>query len=201
VTVKRYAATQGIVATVNLRTIYQREIFFQVDPMSLDYLDAAEVQAMNPSGNYIELSMEQFLDYLPEVEAEIFWFIFIKKKNQKDIAALLGFSQPTVSYRYRRTLAKLSYLMTLLLVDVHAIIDDMVFLKEREKQILEDLFFYVNQELVGQKYNVRQSSVKWIFVKTKRRIEEMERREPERWFNHFGLFALLETNLSMRVLH
>jgi len=81
--VKRYAARQGIVATVNLSTIYQREIFFQVDPMSLDYLDAQEMMDLNPSGNYIELSMDEFLYYLPEVEAEIFYFIYVKKKNQK----------------------------------------------------------------------------------------------------------------------
>lgn len=200
-TTKTQAAKQGIVATVDLGTIYQREIFFQVDPMTLDYLDADTVKDASPSGTYIDLPVEKLLQYLPELEAEIFFLVFLKRKNQKDIATLLGFSQPTVSYRYRRTLAKLSYLMTLLLVDVEKLVMEMEFLRERERQILVDLFFYVNQELVGQKYGVRQSSVKWVFVKAKKRLVEMERVDPDKWFNHMGLMFFLERNLAIRILH
>ena len=198
---KKHASSQGIVATDNLETIYQREIFFQVDPASLDYLDAAEMAALQPSSLHIDLELNQFMAYLPELEREIFFMVYHRKKNQKDIAKLLGLSQPTISYRYRRVIEKLAYLMTLLAVNSRTLIDEISTLKPHEKDILHDLFFYTNQEMVGKKYGVRQSSVKWIFVKTKRRMTELEKEDPDKWCNHLGLLLLLERNMSVRILH
>lgn len=197
---KRYAAGQGIVANANLSTIYQREIFFQVDPATLDVLDRDELQEQQPSSSYLDFDPTKFLTLLPELEAEIFWLIYFKKKNQADIARLLGLSQPTISYRYRRVLTKLSYLITIDATDLKEMIEELVFLKEGEKSILYDLFYYTNQEMVGKKHGVRQSSVKWIFVKTKRRLETMER-EDSKWRNHLGVMIYLERNLGLRVLH
>lgn len=199
--VKKHTAGQGIVGNANLDTIFQREIFFPVDPATLDIYDHEDLKEQMPSGLHIDLNPNEFLHYLPELEAEIFWLIYRKQKNQKDIAVLLGLSQPTVSYRYRRTLTKLSYLMTLMSLDLKVMIGGMFFLKQYEKDILHDLMLYTNQEMVGKKHGVRQSSVKWIFVKTKRRLEEMERSNPDLWFNHLGLMILLEKNLNSRVLH
>lgn len=198
---KNHASSQGLVATANLATVYQREIFFQVDPATLDYMDWSELQEMQPSGTHVDLRPEIFLSYLPDLEAEIFFLVFLKKKNQKDIAQLLGLSQPTISYRYRRVLTKLNYLMTLTALNVRGMIDKLLFLKERERDILQDLFFYCNQEMVGKRHGCRQSSVKWIFVKTMRRIQDMERKDPETWSNHYGLLLLLERHLGTRILH
>ena len=198
---KRYHAGKGIVASADLGTVFQREIFFPVDPMTLDHMDRAEVQDLMPSGINVDIRPEKFLELLPELEAEIFYLIYFKKKHQKDIAKLLGLSQPTVSYRYRRTLAKLNYLMTLTSLSVATEIERIPFLKPHEKAILVDLFFFTNQEMVGKKHHVRQSSVKWIFVKTRRRLGEMERDDPTEWFNTLGLLLLLERNLNIRVLH
>jgi len=191
---------QGITASANLATIYQREIFFQVDPASLDYLPDDHLYDKFPSGFYLDLDVKSLLGYLPDLEAEIFFLVYVKKKNQKDVGRLLNLSQPTVSYRFRRVFYKMSYLLTLLTIDVRAIIDDLGFLKDYEKDVLFDLFFYTNQERVGKKHGVRQSSVKWIFVKTKRRLTELERADCERWFNHLGLFILLEKNMGMRIM-
>ena len=198
---KRYYAKQGIVASANLKTIYQREIFFQVDPLTLDWMDYSDVKELYPSGLHIEVNPITLFPFLPELEAEIFWLIYFKKKNQKDIASLLKLSQPTVSYRYRRSQTKLAYLMTLQSIDPKGLIASFFFLKDKEKEILFDLLFYTNQEMVGQKHNVRQSSVKWIFVKSKRRITEMEKKDPDQWSHHLGLMLLLEKHLNIRVLH
>lgn len=197
---KHHAAGQGIVATDSLETAYQRTIFFQVDPQTLDYIDCKEMRDAMPRGNYLEFDPEPFLQYLPELEAEIFWLLYVKKKNQKDVALLLDLSQPTVSYRYRRTLDKLSYLMTLVSIPIKEMVGHLPFLKDKEKEILVDLFFFVNQELVGKKHGIRQSSVKWIFVKAKKNLERLERAAPEQWFHHLGMMLLLERNLGMRVL-
>lgn len=198
---KRFEAGQGIVAQDSLHTTFQREIFIQVDPASLDHLDYDEVKERSPSGLYVEIDPEKFLQYLPELEAEIFYLFHVKQKHQKDIALLLDISQPTVSYRYRRTLEKLGFLMVLETIPLRELIEDLEFLKDHEKKILFDLFYYTNQELVGIKHDVRQSTVKWIFVKTNRKLGERERADPEKWGRHYGALLYLGANLGIRVLH
>lgn len=197
---KSHSAGQGQIATANLGTVFQREIFFQVDPATLDYLDAQEIQDLMPRGMYLEFDPVPFLAYLPELEAEIFYLLYSCKKNQKDVARLLGLSQPTVSYRFRRILDKLNYLMVLIPLDLKKMLDDFYFLSPDERAILHDLFFYTNQEMVGRKHQVRQSSVKWIFVKTKDRLSLLEKQDPEKWSHHFGALVLLERNLCSRIL-
>lgn len=198
---KKHFANKGLVATDNLSTIYQREIFFQVDPAKLDYLDQSVLEEAFPSGTYTDLDVKKYMQFLPELEQEIFYLVFVKQKNQKDIARLLHLSQPTISYRYRRVINKLAYIMILVVVDVRSMVEDLAFLKEVEKNILFDLLFYTHQEMVGRKWGVRQSTVKWVFVKTRRKLEEMERKDPDTWSNHFGLILLLERFLGVRVMH
>jgi predicted DNA-binding protein (UPF0251 family) len=198
---KQHAASQGIVASADLETIYQREIFFPVDPATLDWIDADDLANAHPSGNYLELKLDHLTKYLPELEAEIFWLIHEKKKHQKDIAKLLGLSQPTVSYRFRRVLTKLSYLMTISEMPIQIALRELSFLREHEQDILYDLFFYLNQELVGQKHHVRQSTVKWIFTKTKKQLAKLEREDPIRWFKQTTLMILLEQFFNVRILY
>lgn len=191
----------GVVAQSNLGTIFQREIFFQVDPADLDYLDGEELAHLFPSGFFVELHAERYLHLLPEMEQEVFYMVHDRQKNQKDVAKLLSISQPTVSYRYRRALEKLNYLITLEAVNIRKIVGQLTFLKEHEKAILIDLFYCTNQELVGRKHEVRQSTVKWIFVKTKKRLAERELKDPDSWWHVYGLLLLLGRNLNTRVLH
>lgn len=196
---KQHAASQGIVASENLDTIYQREIFFPVDPMTLDWIDAQDLANAHPSGFYLEMNLERLLEHLPELEAEIFWLVFEKKKHQKDVAKLLGLSQPTVSYRYRRVLTKLQYLMTIVDMPIRETIEGMDFLKPHEKDMLFDLFYYLNQEMVGQKHGARQSSVKWTYLKARKKVAELERQSPEKWFKQMSILILLDQNFLIRV--
>lgn len=197
---QQYGNDQGISLSPDLTDHAPRQIFLPMDPAVMAQIMTDTVYANLPSGLYLDFDPLQFLQYLPELEAEIFWLIYEKKKHQKDVAVLLGLSQPTVSYRFRRVLVKLSYLVRLTAVDVRALVNEIPFLKDREKDVLHDLFFYINQELVGRRYGMRQSSVKWIFLKTKRRLGQLEREEPDKWGHHFGLVLLLERNLGLRIL-
>jgi hypothetical protein len=198
---KQHAAAQGIVAGDRLDTVYQREIFFPVDPATLDYIDYQEHLEGQISTLYLEFDPTPLLKYLPELEAEIFWLHYEKKKHQKDIAKLLDLSQPTVSYRYRRTITKLRYLMTIRDVPLKEMLTELDFLRPNEQEILYDLFYYLNQELVGAKHDVRQSTVKWVFNKTKRTLERFEPEEPERWQKHLGMLYLLENCFAIRIMH
>lgn len=145
-------------------------------------------------------NLDGVLPYLPEVEAEMFWLCFEKRKSQKEVAKLLHIPKSTVSYRCRRAIQKVHYLMLLTSVDIKQMVDCYEFLKEKEKAVLTSLFYTANQDLTGRKFQMRQSSVKWIYLKTRRKIEELEKQVPDKWFNHLGLMCLLEKNLGVRVM-
>lgn len=198
---KAHSAGQGIVASEDVSSVFKREIFFTVDPATLDYLDAEKVKDQNPTSAFIEFEPAQFLEFLPEIEAEIFYLLFVKRKNQKDVAKLLDVSQPTISYRFRRTLVKLSYIMVVQSIEVRDLLKEIYFLSEKDREILLNLIYCVNQEIVGRRMGLRQSSVKWVFMKTLKRLRELEKEQPERWSRHLALTLLLSRNLGIRVIH
>lgn len=198
---KAYAASQGIVASESLDTIPSRRIYFQVPPEMMEEIVPLDLVHRLPSSVYRDFDFEPFLKYLPEIEAEIFWLLRIKNKHQKHIAKLLHVSQPTVSYRYQRILEKLSYIVLISNLNIAKMVGEISFLKEDEKGILIDLFFYTNQEMVGKKHNRRQSSVKWILVKTIRELRKLEEEDSEKWFNYLGIMLLLFNNLRLRIFN
>lgn len=176
-----------------------RQAFIRVDPTILENVDARSLQEALPSPVYTEFNPLEYLKYLPELEAEIFWMLWHCGKTQADVAELVELSQPTVSYRYWRAVSKLAYLVILTALDVRRVVDSLEFLEQRERDILYDLFFYVNQQAVGNLHGVAQSSVKWVALKTRATLERLEREDPERHFNQLGLVYYLFKNLGIRI--
>lgn len=193
------AAERGVIVADALEYT-GRQAFIRVDPEILENVDARSLQDALPSAVYIEFDPTEYLQYLPELEAEIFWMLWRCGKTQKDVADLVDLSQPTVSYRYRRATEKISYLVTLTALDVRALVDSLEFLRQDERNILHDLFFFTNQQKVGNVHGVAQSSVKWILLKTRSKLEELERQDPEKYFNQLGLIYYLFRHLGLRVL-
>jgi len=167
----------------------------------LEDVDAEQTYAIwdELNNNSSPPEITDVLDHLPKLEAEVFWLFFIKKRNQKQIAQIMTVPQSTISYRFRRAVQKASYLKLITSIDIQEVISRCHFLREKEKMILVDLFFTANQDLTGRNYKTRQSSVKWIFVKTKRKVMQLERENPQEWGNQFGLLLLLEGNLGIRI--
>lgn len=176
-----------------------RQIFFPLTSEILEQIDTKGTEGLYSSPFMVDLDVEQYLPLLPELEAEVVFMLYVKKKTQKDVAVLLGTSQPTVSYRYRRAVDKLSYLMVMSSVDLDSVVSTIPKISGKEQSIIRDLFYTANQELVGVKFGVRQSSVKWIFMKAKRYVEQLELKEPGKWERHYGLLVLLEKNLRKRI--
>lgn len=176
-----------------------RQVFFPLTQELLANLDESGIDGMYSSPFMIDVDIEKYLPLLPELEAEIVFLLYIRKKSQKDVAKLLDTSQPTVSYRYRRAIDKLSYLMVVSSIDLDPLIESLPQISTKEKAILKDLFFTANQELVGSRFGVRQSSVKWILVKVKRYVAQKELGDPESWYRQYGLLVLLEKNLRKRI--
>lgn len=193
----RYSRSKGVVEAPKGEVT--RQIFFPLTPAVLEFLDEHGVDDLYCTSNVVEVNVEDYLQLLPELEAEVLYLLCVKRKTQKDVAKLLETSQPTISYRYRRAIDKLSYLVVLNSASLDEIIATLPQLKDKERDILRELFYTANQELVGAKFGVRQSSVKWIFTKAKRYLQAAEQQDPPRWFRHYCLFLLLERNLRKRI--
>lgn len=176
-----------------------------VVPLSEEHLEQVEDGALQdafPSAHAIDFDPLDYLEYLPDLEAEVFWLIRARGKTQADVAALLKLSQPTISYRFRRAVVKIAYLVVLTALDVRGTIDRIPFLDRKEKAILADLFYYLNQQAVARKHRLPghgQSSVKWVALKTRRNLERLERADPAEWSNVLGLIYLLFRNLGIRL--
>lgn len=176
--------------------------FIQAVPPEVleETVDSETFRESFPSAHYVEFDPLDFLKYLPELEAEIFWMVRVRSMSQQDIGILLGLSQPAISHRYRRAVEKIAYLVVLTALNVEQMVHDLPFLTLAEKAIMTDLFFYLHQDAVGKIHGgLRQSSVKWIALKTRRKLEDLERKDPERWFNHLGLIYLLFRYLGLRL--
>lgn len=205
--VRKYQSLQqGITASDSPLTVFQREIFFPTDSAYFDAIDGEELKHRFPSaGHYIEFDPLPFLRYLPDLEAEIFWLAFKREKYQKDIAVMLGLSVITVSYRYRRAIQKIGYLMVIEALGVKAILADVPFLTDKERAVLYDLFYYVNQDMVGKLHRnddgqpLRQSTVKWFFIKFQTKVRRAELLDPERWLKPLVLIQFLERHFTIRV--
>lgn len=191
-----YSRGQGVVSPSGRQST--RQVFFPLTAEALEMLDERGTEGLY-SSFAVELDLDKYLSMLPEMEAEIVHMLFVLRKSQKSVALLLNTSQPTVSYRFRRAIQKLSYLMALHAVPLKELVDEIPKLKDKEKEILLDLFYLANQELVGSRNGVRQSSVKWIFVKARRYVAAAERSDPEQWNRHHVMLMFLERHLRMRI--
>lgn len=192
------AQARGVIVADALEST-GRQVFIRIDPAVLETFDARTLQEALPSPVHIEFDPLEYLKFLPQLEAEIFWMLWHCGKTQKDVADLVRLSQPTVSYRYRRATSKIAYLVTLTALDVRAMVDSLEFLRQDERDVLHDLLYYANQQAVGNIHGIAQSSVKWIALKTRATLERLERNDPERYFNQLGLIYYLFQNLGIRV--
>lgn len=169
------------------------------DPVLLDNVEAGGEGPFSV-GDGTEFDPTEFLQYLPDLEAEVFWLVWVKRKSQADAGVLLGgLAQSTVSNRYRRCLEKMAYLAYLTSIDARGVVGRIGFLSPGEREVLVDLLYFGNQEAVGRRHGMRQSSVRWIALKARRNLEKLERADPPRYFNVLGLVYLLFRNLGLRV--
>lgn len=171
-----------------------------VDPSILDEVDIESYKESLPSAVYTEFDPCDFLHYLPDREAEIFWLIFVKGKTQEHVGKLIGMEQSSIHYRYWRCVEKIGYLMVLTVLDVGELIRSIDFLAPHEHAVLVDLFFFLNLKAVAKKHgDMPYSSVRWIVLKTRQNLEKKEREDPERWGNVLGLIYLLQRSLGIRL--
>lgn len=138
------------------RATISHRIFSSVegDVTTVDYKEQWDAIA---SARLIDLDVEPYLQLLPELDAEIIYLLHEKKKNQKEISEILGLSQSTASYRLRRAMEKLEYLVILSSVPYAKIVSGMTFLREKEREVLVDLLRCANQDLVSKNNGVRQA--------------------------------------------
>lgn len=195
----RAAVGQGFTIPTGPTDATGRRAFFSVDPQVLENVDAQAFQDVLPSSTYTRFDPFDYLEYLSEKDAEIFWMIAGLGKSQKDVGDLVCLNQSTVSYRFGRAVEKLAYLVVLAAVDVDGIVETFDFLRPDERAVLVDLFFFVNQAAVGARHGKNQSSVKWIALKTRAALERLEPEDPERWGNALGLVYYLFRNLGIRI--
>jgi predicted DNA-binding protein (UPF0251 family) len=99
------------------------------------------------------------------LERDILWMHMELRKSQTDIAKILGVSQPTVNYRYKRARARLDFLEKLPVVTAEEVRHVLERLGAREQDI-EAMVFYVqtnSQSEVARRMDTSQGAVRhWV---------------------------------------
>lgn len=182
--------------------IVQHNLNFIVnsDPLNFEASSNEAVESLFASIDYFHFDVYPLLQYLPDDEAEIIFFILIKKKRQEDIKSILGVSQPTISTRLRRACQKLRYLSVLISLDLDTILDTIPGLRYAQKLILRDLFFYLNQELVAQLHKIETYQVRYLVQLTFKKVLAQQKEHPTQYAPHAAVFIFLKRHLRLRLL-
>lgn len=121
---------------------------------------------MQPSStNVIRPTQAALIEQLPLLERDILWMHRDLRKSQNDIAKILGCSQPTVNYRYKRARERLDFLEKLPPITDNEVRQVLERLGARDQDI-EAMVAYVqtnNQSEVARRMGTSQSAVRyWV---------------------------------------
>lgn len=117
------------------------------------------------------------LDKLPDREADLVRLYFFLDKRQTDIAEIFGITQAAVSYRLKRALDRIRFLVEMPDLngdEIYLILED-CFHVQTDVDIFSEMFFSTCQSDVAEKLGITQGRVRHRFIKQIR---------------HFGLIYL-----------
>lgn len=123
-----------------------------------------EVQTPS-SSNPAQHPVVALVEQLPVLERDILWMHMQLRKSQTEIAKILGVSQPTVFYRYKRARERLDFLEKLPVVTSDEVRQVLERLGAREQDI-EAMVAYVqtnSQSEVARRMNTSQGAIRhWV---------------------------------------
>jgi predicted transcriptional regulator len=111
--------------------------------------------------------IKSVLDRLPAREADLIRLYFFLDKKQMDIAEIFGITQAAVSYRIKRALSRIRFLVEMPDLDKEAIHDLMseMMHTELDAHIFTEMYFITCQSEVANQLNVSQGLVRHRFIR------------------------------------
>jgi predicted transcriptional regulator len=112
------------------------------------------------------------LDKLPDREKDLINLYFFKNKKQTDIAEIFGLTQAAVSYRLKRALERIRFLVEMPNLsgnDIYLILEK-CFPNEMDVSIFAEMFFSTCQSDVAERLGVTQGRVRHRYIKNLRHL-------------------------------
>lgn len=155
-------------------------------------------------------SLRGIFDFLNDKDRDILYLIFVSKKKQMDVKAILHRTQSSLAYDIKRIRRRLQFIHYL-----HSIFD--IFLdfirRERERdnftpdeiEILTLMLFTSSFTLTAQIMGISQVRVRHSFQKSLRKVEELaeeclkveDTEGASGWFSIYEIFTIIRENLNV----
>ncbi len=99
-------------------------------PEELEHMSEEKLQSSDSIHEFDELldkkdMVETLMDRLPKREADMLYFYFYKKKFQADVGKIFGVSQGDVSYRIKRAIKRIKFLLNYPDIDPDLMIEEL----------------------------------------------------------------------------
>lgn len=115
------------------------------------------------------------LDRLPDRETDLIKLYFFLNKKQTDIAEIFGITQAAVSYRIKRALDRIRFLVDMPDLDKHDIYDILLIVmpSKLDSQIFSEMYETTCQSEVAKRLDITQGRVRHRFIKNLRHLGEV----------------------------
>lgn len=154
--------------------------------------------------------LKLLIDRLPPIEADMLEMYFFGQKFQADIGDLFNVSQGAVSYKIRRALERIRFLMKCPVVDIDKMAEDLKDVLPYENSskfkntICDNLYLHIMirvyetscQSVVAEELGVFQNRVRYRFKKGLEAIVKKAEERPELQI-YVDLFTLLSENYNI----
>lgn len=118
--------------------------------------------------------IKSVLDRLPDRETDLIRLYYFLDKKQMDIAEIFGITQAAVSYRIKRALARIRFLVDMPDLDKHDIYEFMtpIMPTELDAKIFKEMYETTCQSEVANRLDVTQGRVRHRFIKNLKHLGE-----------------------------
>jgi predicted transcriptional regulator len=141
-----------------------------MDPSDMSAMFSTE-DAMDPFEDPIGYDQKEeyrariyvMLPRIPDQEADMLELYFFRNKTQMEIAKIFGVTQAAVSYRIKRSLQRLRFLMDMPILTREQIAHDMQFFSDFEIAVLQEMYDCTCQSSVSERLGKSQNKVRYHF--------------------------------------
>lgn len=167
----------------------------------MGFMDSIFTEPSEEALGQIEV-VKEYLEFLPDLEADFVNLYFFKKLKQTEIAELFSCSQPTVHYRLQRATARIQFLLQLPKVEEDELVRDLInFLADPlDVKIMTGMWKTTCQSEVAKGLGVSQGLVRHRFLRTIKKLKqaiELGGPETTRFDLYVQLFEFIAANLNI----
>ena len=139
--------------------------------------------------------IQEIMKYLPPREHDILNLYFFKDKDQQDIGAIFNLTQGDISYRIKRAIERIKFIMELPKISKKKMAKDlwMILPSKIYVNIMVGIYQTTSQSFVAQTVGLSQAKVRHQFLKYLEILKKVSKRYPQ-YKLYYDVFSKINDN-------